>query len=113
MEAIESRIKDLKLRATERETTRYPEDFKEDALALVAYLREKGWTQQAISEAVEIPWVTLRRWREQSSPDDGQPCGFRPVAVVGEKREPVLISPSGWRIEGLTVAQLVDVAGRL
>ena len=38
MEAIESRIKDLKLRATERETTRYPEDFKQDALALVVEL---------------------------------------------------------------------------
>ena len=113
MEAIESRIKDLKLRSVERENTRYPADFKEDALALVADLREKGWTQQAISEALEIPWVTLRRWREQSSPDDGQSLGFRPVAVVGEKREPVLVSPSGWRIEGLTVAQLIDVAGRL
>lgn len=113
MEAIESRINDFKLRSAGRGTTRYPEDIKQDALALVADLREKGWTQQAISEALDILWVTLRRWREQSSPDDGQSIGFRAVAVVADKRELVLVSPSGCRIENLTLAQLVDIAGRL
>ena len=28
-------------------------------------------------------------------------------------RSPVLISPSGWRIEGLSVGELVELAGRL
>ena len=117
MEQIESKIEELKRRAEQRETIRYPKDFKEDAVEAVDRLRKEGWTQTAVSEALGIPWVTLKRWRgdgEDSSKEKATK-GFRPVEVVdgaGTHRA-ALVSPSGWRIEGLSLAELIEVARRL
>ena len=117
MEDIESIIEGLKRRAEQRETMRYPKDFQEDAVEVVDSLRGKGWTQKAVSEALEIPWVTLKRWREDSEDTSKENAleGFRPVEVIdGTGTHPrALVSPSGWRIEGLPLAELVEVARRL
>ena len=61
MEQIEARIEDLRKRAADRETMRYPEAFKEDATDVVQHLRTKGFNQQEVSELIEIPWGTLAR----------------------------------------------------
>ena len=75
MEQIEAKIEELKRRAEQRETIRYPKDFKEDAVEAVDRLRTKGWTQTAISEALGIPWVTLKRWRVlRCGPNDSACC---------------------------------------
>jgi transposase-like protein len=105
------RIEALRLEAAERETLQYPADFRDQAVALVDELRADGWTQKAVSEALDICWQTLRRWRNQD-PDGDE--GFRAVDVAARPAaEPRLVSPSGWRIEGLSVEELVDVARRL
>ena len=111
-EATREKIESLKARAAERETTRYSQIFKDDAIELVCELRRDGWTQKAVSEALGIPWVTLRRWKKKDSPDESV-SGFRPVTVVADDQNPVLVSPSGWRIEGLTLGQIVEITGRL
>lgn len=117
MEPIEAKTEDHKQRAAARKTQRYPEEFKEDATDVVRQLRADGFTQKEVSDLLEIPWVTLARWK-----DSGQPCEptkdsstFRPVKVVEDTADcdPVLVSPAGWRIEGLSVTELVEVARRL
>ena len=117
MEQLEARIEDLKQRAADREAMRYPEAFKEDATDVVRQLRADGFTQKAVSELLEIPWVTLARWKESDQPSEPEEDSstFRPVKVVDDTSEcsPVLISPAGWRIEGLSVTELVEVARRL
>ena len=55
MEAIESKIEDLKQRAADRKTQRYPEAFQRDAVEVVCRLREEGWTQKDVSALLEIP----------------------------------------------------------
>ena len=61
--------------------------------------------------------VTLARWKESAQPSEPEedPSTFRPVTVVDGTSECdlVLLSPAGWRIEGLSVAELVEVARRL
>ena len=120
MESIEMKIEDLKERAASRETMRYPEAFKQDATEVVGRLREDGFTQTDISDLLEIPWVTLARWKDSSddAEESGVASGFRPVKVVDDpsgevEGEPVLVAPSGWRIEGLSVTEVVEVARRL
>ena len=117
MEQIEARIEDLRKRAADRETMRYPEAFKEDATDVVRHLRAEGFTQQEVSELLDVPWVTLARWKEsgEESSTESDSSTFRPVKVIDDTSEcgPVLVSPAGWRIEGLSVAELVEVARRL
>lgn len=107
------KIEGLKERAVRRETVRYCENFKEDAVSLVGELRQKRWTQKRISKELEIPWVTLSRWNSDSTTDNGKGAEFRPVKVIDSRSTPALVSPSGWRIEGLTLDELIKVAGRL
>lgn len=112
-ETIRQRIEALKERASNRETARYSKKFKEDATELVRDLRRSGWTQQRISKTLKLPWVTLHRWKNKNSPGKERTSEFRPVQVVVDEQTPVLVSPSGWRIEGLTISQLVELARRL
>ena len=118
--SYEDRILELLIEAEERETLRYPEASREKAVALVAELKAAGWTQTRISEELDISWATLGRWCEEanSESDEESLDSFRPVEVVGGQQaaedDPVaLISPSGWRIEGLTVAEAVEAARRI
>jgi transposase-like protein len=125
MTDIDAIIEDLKRRADQRTNSRYPEEFRQDAVRLVDRLRKAGWTQKRISSEIEVPWVTLRRWRSKrsstaTSETSGAAESFRPVAIVEEPAAPetetegvALVSPSGWRIEGLTVTQAVEAARRL
>jgi transposase-like protein len=120
MTDIDAIIEDLKRRADRRTNSRYPEEFRQDAVRLVDRLRKAGWTQKRISSEIEVPWVTLRRWRSRlgSTQDHEATDSFRPVSIVEEPSDSetdgiALVSPSGWRIEGLTVTQAVEAARRL
>jgi transposase-like protein len=120
MTDIDAIIEDLKRRADRRTNRRYPEEFRQDAVRLVDRLRKAGWTQKRISSEIEVPWVTLRRWRSKRSTTATSETSesFRPVAIVEEPAAPeaegvALVSPSGWRIEGLTVTQAVEAARKL
>ena len=117
MEQMEARIEDLKQRKAARDKMRYSEAFKADATAVVRRLIKDGLTKSKVSNLLDIPWVTLARWKDAEQ-DVGSPKssgGFRPVNVVDERSgsEPVLVSPGGWRIEGLSVDELVALARRL
>src|SRR5690554_4249580 len=95
MDHLLAQIDDLKARAKARDTMRYPSAFKDDAVELVSELSEQAWTQQAISEALEIPWGTLNRWRDVATPGEEQSENFRPVTLSEPETQPALVSPSG------------------
>lgn len=103
--------------AAQRLTNRYPEPIKERALTLVGRLRAAGWSQARVSEALDISWQTISRWQEKAEPQAVAREGFRPVALsesaIRPASGPVLVAPSGWRIEGLSLDELCEVAGRL
>ena len=112
-ESTQAKIEELRARAARRETTRYSASFKDEAVSLVDELRQQGWTQKDIHKELGIPWVTLNRWASKNKVGGREGGKFRPVQVVDSPATPALVSPSGWRIEGLSVAQLVELAGRL
>lgn len=119
-DTYEERISELKLEADERESLRYSEAFRAKAVELVGHLKSDGWTQRRITQELEISWQTLGRWCRQAE-SDGTEAGserFPPVEVVaadssGSADGIALVSPSGRRIEGLTVGEAVEAARRL
>lgn len=114
-ESLTERIETLKEKAAARETLRYPEEVRQLAIELVDELRGRGLSQERTSQRLDIPWKTLQRWLRKRDESRRGANGFRPVGVAPKRDQgaPVLVAPSGWRIEGLSVDELVDVARRL
>lgn len=58
---------------------------------------------------------TVEKWREAVADADMEAAGLLPVRVVDGPNQsrpstisrPVLVSPGGWRVEGLTLPELV------
>jgi transposase-like protein len=107
-------------RLAEQHTERgYPQEFRRRALALEAQLTEQGWTQQRLVDALGISRPTLRRWREkygvlaESKTEKPQ---LRPVEMspaVATQTTVRIVSPEGWRIEGLRLDEVAELMGRL
>jgi transposase-like protein len=55
MTDIDAIIEDLKRRAERRTNSRYPEEFRQDAVRLVDRLRKAGWTPKRTSSEIEVP----------------------------------------------------------
>jgi hypothetical protein len=120
MSNYQEQIEDLKGRVDRRDSMRYPQSFRADAIQLVGALRQDDWKQKRISETLEIPWATLRRWQARGDKSESEATdGFRPVKVIETPRPTTssksirLVSPEGWRVEGLTLTELLEVVGRL
>jgi hypothetical protein len=101
-------------------TFRYPEAFQDRVVAWAHAQRERGTTQAEISRQVDVPWETIRRWIDRRADQGSQPetTGLVPVQIAGVAQAQagnrlVLVSPDGWRIEGLGPDQVVEVFGRL
>jgi len=92
---------------------RYSAELRRLAVALVEEHREEPLSR--IARALGVSSVSLQRWVEQA-----QPARFRPVQVRldAEPEAPaagglVLITPRGYRVEGLDATSLVSLLGRL
>jgi transposase-like protein len=91
---------------------RYPEELKAIAVALAEERRAEPLGR--VASQLGISKVSLQRWIEQ-----GEPARFRPVEVEMESgRAParglILITPRGYRVEGLeaeSLALLLRVLG--
>lgn len=90
---------------------RYPSEVREAVAAFVRAERSRGVTFGALATGLALPVNTLRRWSERHSVRPR----LAPVEVVAETPAPVpvLVTPSGHRVEGLTVAALGDLLERL
>lgn len=87
---------------------RYPADLKRRVTAYALRQRDAGATYEAIAETLGLAFETVRRWCMAVTPSDERPPMLVPVEVVAEARSPVtIISPSGYRLEGLEPAEAV------
>lgn len=78
---------------------RYPAELRERIIELARAMRGDGAGWDRIGAEVGVRGETLRRW-----------CGVKraermvPVHVVADQSAVAVVSPSGWRIEGLSLA---------
>lgn len=92
---------------------RYPESLRQLAVGFAAEAEAAGWTASRIARRLGVAWATLERW-----------CSTQPtVESAGQMREvvvrddvpalaelgPVLVTPEGYRIEGLEQGDLVEI----
>jgi AraC-like DNA-binding protein len=99
---------------TRGRTTRVPEAVRERVLeyAFAERAEDKSWA--TLARELGLSSSTLQRWASGAS---RRPAPLRRVRVVGERRsEPprvVLVSPAGYRLEGLDPEQALAMLGRL
>ena len=91
---------------------RYEEDLRQEAVALTRAGMREGKSLGRVAEELGIGSATLRRWLERGSA--GEP--FRPVEVQRQQEEEpgkvsslLVVTPSGWRIEGLRLVDLPEL----
>ena len=95
---------------------RYSETLQRDVASYCQAARSEGVSWDKLSEDLVLTTHTLQRWiRESKSnkPTTPKPptfieCGV-PVSLAGAASGAVLISPQGWRIEGLSVEDVLKV----
>lgn len=88
---------------------RYPANLKQRIAAAATGLRERGQGWQAIGRIVGIPHETVRRFAGATG---GR--AFMPVEVVGAASGGLsLVSPDGYRVEGLVAAEVAEILRRL
>jgi len=86
---------------------RYPAELRALAVAVVQERREEPLARVAADLGVSA--VSLQRWLEP-----GEPAGFRPVEIEpgpteASARGLALITPRGYRVEGLEAGVLVSL----
>jgi hypothetical protein len=83
---------------------RYPATLRQRIVRAVRDARDKGSTWPSIEDDLDVPFETLRRWLADI---DAEPSELKPVVVadpiVVEARDVVVVTPSGYRVEGLDV----------
>jgi hypothetical protein len=92
---------------------RYTPELKKQIARAALQLRQSGLGWHRIGQALGIPNETVRRFCGASG---GSGRGaFSPVVVAddGDRSVAVLVTPSGYRIEGLNLDQMVQLLSRL
>ena len=90
---------------------RYPAALRERIDAYVARRREQGASWAALGDELDVPWETLRRWSRTPRASVMVPVEVvaPTVGSVGSDDVVAVVSPSGWRLEGLDVRDAVAV----
>lgn len=99
-------------------TQRYPADLKEIVVEYGRARREEGVSVYQIAQDVEVPEPTVARWLKSAATAATTSTALLPVRVKPDEPVspmpaaggPVVVTPRGWRVEGLSVA---DIAGLL
>ena len=87
---------------------RYPQHVRVKIAEAAKLLRQRGTSWQKIGELLGIPHETIRRHAEAASPT------FAPVVVKADPATaPVLLTPSGYCVEGLSLGALAEMLRRL
>ena len=86
---------------------RYPKALRARAVHWAQARREEGVSWRRVAESLGLRTETIRRWCVTRAAQRS-PTGLVPVEVIASDRVAV-VSPSGWRVEGLSV----EAAARL
>lgn len=96
--------------ARERDSLRYPPGLRHVAVQYAAAAERGGKSRRQIAEALGLCEATLARWRREPV----EAAEIHEVKVtVAEASGLVLVMPSGVRVEGLRLGELVSVLGAL
>lgn len=91
---------------------RFPPELKSAVVAYVGEARARGVTTARLESDLGVSWTTLARWRNPAKLRKSErPKAIRIRVAAPEPAEPTLVSPSGWRVEGLTFEQLRVLVG--
>ena len=95
--------------AEHRQGLRYSHELRQLAVEYATVASARGASRREIAESLGLSEVTLVRW-QQGAREEG-PAPLHEVVVVerAQASNPVLVMPSGARVEGLSVADLVMV----
>lgn len=85
---------------------RYPSHVRERVVAVGQALRAEGWSWSDLAGAFGVSDATLKRWFADA-PETVD--GFCEISVAD--RTFSLVSPNGWRVDGLTREDLVTLVG--
>lgn len=96
---------------------RYPDALRELAVRFATEAEAAGWSASRIARRLGVAWPTVGRWL-QMSPIDRADNAMREVVVRDEvpsaiELRPVLVTPEGYRIEGLRQEDLVELVQAL
>jgi hypothetical protein len=106
-----------KLRADKRR--RYPEELRRRILGWVERATEAGAQEHECAKAIGVKTWRFTMWRKREARearDEVGPLALVPVEVpaLATVSEPVIvIAPSGYRIEGLSLMQLISLLREL
>jgi hypothetical protein len=91
----------------------YPAAVRRRVAEVARGLVADGWTTHRVAGRLGLAATTLARWLGD---DDSDRAAFVPVVVRAEAPaalRPVLVTPGGYRVEGLDVEQLAALLPRL
>ena len=89
---------------------RFPAALRERILAWTVARRARGAGWSELARALGVPAATLQRWLTPR-PERAAAVALRPVAVTDEPacRPLIVVAPSGLRIEGVTIADVIAI----
>jgi Homeodomain-like domain len=95
--------------AEHRQGLRYPQELRQLAVEYATKALAQGRSQREIAESLGLSEPTLVRWQQGTGV--AGPVALHEVVVVerAHASAPVLVLPSGVRVEGLSVPDLVMV----
>ncbi len=93
---------------------RFPAELREEAVGLLREARASGISGAQVAKQLGIRVTSLRRWAKAGGPAPAKPC-FHEVAVVEHREDPrpVVVLPSGIRVEGLDLGGVVALLSQL
>ena len=93
--------------------TGYPAELRDQIAAATADLRAAGWSQAAIARAIGISRKTLRDFATRASQPSMRPVTLAPALQPSPTAGLTLVSPTGWRLEGLTLDDATRILAAL
>jgi DNA-binding phage protein len=90
---------------------RYPEDLRADIIATARAATAAGRSISSVARDLGVSAPTLIEWLRRPTPGRLRQVtvGPAPVKTMASRLSPVLVTPHGFRIEGLDLAGLVTV----
>jgi hypothetical protein len=94
-----------------RSQVRYPEPFRRAVVKLARQRRGQGPSVTDLAQALGVSEPTLAKWLRPTTPPRLRPVALvsAPAPVLAAAAHPVLITPSGVRVEHLDRETLVAV----
>ena len=105
---MEDLVRRFRREAAQRFGPRYPEPLRQLAKQFATVAIARGIRRREIAGSLGINELTLQRWLRK--PPQGESVPVHEVVVVEPRGGgPVLVMPSGVRVEGLGMGELVSL----